>query len=436
MKQSTPLTFDDLKFLQIKNLWTFFKSESLAFKAICAYLFVEFFRPQHIFPVIDFLPWAKVCLISALIFSFFDNKASFRFTGMHMLVTLFCIAIHLSFLVAFDVSWSTDYYIFFIQWVIIMFIATTIVNTKERIYVFFLVLFLCSLKIAIGTSKNWAMRGFGFTSWGLKGPTGYFENSGELAVLMLLLFPMGYYLYNLYKNDVRVWEKYILLASAVCPVLTILGSSSRGAQLALVAQLFIMFWRKIFKPKILISLTLIGWIGWQVLPIEQKERFTSIGEDKTSIQRMLYWENAWEMMKEHPALGVGYYNFIPYFTKHYPEDILYSEAELPHNIFFQVGTDAGFIGLTIFIFILLASFIRKLPIKVGNRSEEDEFFQVLWKAIKLSILGFVIAGQFVTIGYYPFLWILITFQTCITIAYRYNNKKDSVSHGAIPRQAF
>ncbi len=431
MKYADSTTVPDLMFLQIKKLWSYWKSESMAFKCISLYLFVEFFRPQSIFPILDFAPWAQILLITSFLTSFMDRKASLKITGMHVLVLLFAVAIHLSFLVAFDVSWSQEYYKFFIQWLVVMFIATSIVTTKERIYVFFIVLFLCSLKIAIGTAKIWVFRGFSFTSWGLMGPPGYFQNSGELAVLMLILFPIGYYLYHRYKDDVRAWEKYVLLAATICPVLTILGSSSRGAQLALLAQVCIMFWRKIFRPKFLIGILVVGWLGWTVLPDEQKERFTSIGEDKSSIQRMLYWEHAWDMMKEHPALGVGYYNFIPYYTKHYPEDMLYGKAQLPHNIFFQIGTDAGFIGLIFYLLIIIASLTRRLPIKAGARVGDDEFFLLLWKALKLSVLGFVIAGQFVTIGYYPFLWILITFQTCISLVYRNLTKKDQKLNGNV-----
>ncbi|NMH59050.1 O-antigen ligase family protein [Alteromonas ponticola] len=431
MKQVASYSLNDLFFLRIKNLWSYFKSESLAFKCISIYLFIEFFRPQSIFPILDFAPWAQIFLIVSLLASFIDPKASLKITGMHILVLLFAAAIHLSFMVAHYISWSQENYIFFVQWLVVMFISTAVVTTKERIYIYFIVLFLCSLKIAIGTAKIWVFRGFSFSSWGLMGPPGYFQNSGELAVLMLVLFPIGYYLYSRYKGEVRTWEKYALLAATICPILTILGSSSRGAQLALLVQITLMFWRKIFKPKYLILIALVGWIGWSVLPAEQKERFTSIGEDKTSIQRMLYWEHSWDIMKEYPALGIGYFNFIPYYTRHFPEDILYKKAEMPHNIFFQVGTDAGFIGLFFYLLIIIASLIRRLPIKAGMRHESDEFYVILWKAFKLSILGFVIAGQFVTIGYYPFLWILITFQTCIVIAYRHNFKPSAVNENGI-----
>ena len=132
-------TIEDFWFLKLKPLWAYFKSESLAFKAICGYIFVEYFRPQSIFPVIDFLPWAQLFLTIALVSLFADKKVKLKWTGLHTFVLLFAIAIHLSFLTAFNVSYSLKNYIFFIQWIIVFFLVTSIITTKERFYVFFLV---------------------------------------------------------------------------------------------------------------------------------------------------------------------------------------------------------------------------------------------------------------------------------------------------------
>lgn len=418
--QAQTLHDSDFLFLKIKNLWTYFKSESLAFKSICAYMFVEMFRPQSIFPFLDFMPWAQFFLLLSFVGLFSDAKVKFRFTGMHALFLIFTVIIHLSMVSAFNINWSIEYYVVFIQWIIIFFLITTIVSTRERFYVFFLVFFLCALKVAIGTSKNWALRGFGFTSWGLKGPPGYFENSGELAILMLILFPIGLYLYKTLRKDINKWERALLLAATVCPVLTILGSSSRGAQIALVVQCVLMFWRQIFKPKILIGILVIGYLGWQVLPQEQKDRYTTIGTDKSSIQRQLYWENGWEMMKDHPVLGVGYFNFRPYFETYYPDDVLYDRAELPHNIFIQIGTDAGFLGLFSYLLIILTALLKKRNAIIRRDRKEEiaaDLYDNLWSAFKYGILGFVIAGQFVTVGYYPFLWL------SVSLMYALNNSE-------------
>lgn len=275
-------------------------------------------------------------------------------------------------------------------------------NNRERFYIFIVIILISSAKIAIGTSKSWISRGFSFTSWGLTGPPGYFQNSGELAILMLTLFPVAYYLYVYLKPRIEKWEKVILIIFWVSPVLTILGTSSRGGQLALALQLLIMFYKKIFRIKQLVVIATLLYMVYNLLPDEQKARFESVGEDKTSIQRFLYWKHGIEMINESPLLGVGYFNFPAYYGEYYARDLLYPEAELPHNIFVQVGADAGYPGLILFILMLFRSiYIARKKSEFHHPSECD----YLLIGFSLSLLGFVIAGQFVSVAYYPFLWV-------------------------------
>jgi O-antigen ligase len=239
------------------------------------------------------------------------------------------------------------------------------------------------------------------------GPKGYFQNSGELAILMLMLFPLAFYLYVALKDKAKSWEKILLTAFWVCPILTILGASSRGSQIALVCELMIMFRRSLLKPKALIGVIILCTSIFYLLPQEQKNRFSSTGDDKTSQQRILYWGHGWGMMKEYPLTGVGFFNFSPYYESHFPEDMLYPYAELPHNIFIQVGTDAGFIALALFAFIALYCFSTSFfLIRNKNISDVD---RAIVAGLVFGVFGFMIAGQFVTVTYYPFIWIHLAF---------------------------
>jgi putative inorganic carbon (HCO3(-)) transporter len=100
---------------------------------------------------------------------------------------------------------------------------------------------------------------------------------------------------------------------------------------------------------------------------------------------------------------VGFFNFIPYYEAHYSYDMLYPRAQLPHNIFIQIGTDAGFIAL--FLFILLILYCLFVPIKIYKSNKYVDLEKAVAAGLGYGVLGFLIAGQFVTIAYYPFLWI-------------------------------
>lgn len=412
---------DDFYIFKVGAMWRHFKKEHFAFWMVCGYLFCEFVRPQSIFPAIDFLPWAKLFLLGSIVGVFIDPSVKRVRTSANVHICLFSICIILSVITAEYTDIARQNFIFFFSWVIIYFLIINIVNTRERFYIFVMIYVVAAAKIAIGTAKTWAFRGFSFTSWGLMGPSGYFQNSGELAVLMLMLFPLAFYMYRAFSYRAVIWEKLILMLFWVCPVLTILGASSRGAQVALVAQLILMFRSSLFRIKPLIGIVLFCIALFYLLPQEQKDRFSDAGDDQTSQQRLLYWKHGWEMMLENPIFGVGFFNFARYYENHYPYDMLYPTAQLPHNIFVQVGTDAGFIALLIFLLLINYCFVMTYKVVKTN---DNELVKAISAGLGIGVLGFVIAGQFVTVTYYPFIWIHLSFIAALVNIY--GNKKRNI----------
>lgn len=405
---------DNLYAFRIKALWEQFWKEGFAFWMICGYLFFEYVRPQSIYPSIDILPWSFLCIILAAIGLIFDPKKMWARDPVNKWLVAFVVVTLVS---SFNAYWPNVSYAnldFVYTWVIIYFLIINIVNTPTRFYIFLLLFCLASFKLSFHGAYVWTSRGFGFSSWGITGPPGFFRNSGELSIQMLIFFPIAFYLYQNLRSKVRVWEKLVLLLFFVTPVMTILGASSRGAQLALLVQCSIMFYRKIFRVKVIIGVIVFGFLVITFLPEEQKARFETMGDDKTSEQRLLYWKAGIEMIKEHPALGIGYWNFIPYFESYYSEDMLYKHAELPHNIFIQVATDSGLIGLTIYMFVLMRFTYRKEKLE----PPEDSVYNAARKGIPIGIVGFVIAGQFVSVAYYPFIWIGVSMWVALQHSFR------------------
>lgn len=414
-KNVSDISDEDFYSLKIGLIWQHFKSESFAFWMICAYLFFEYVRPQSIYPAIDFLPWTQLAVIGALLGCFADKTVRWVSSSINILLILFLIIILLSSVYAYfpSVSYANleNYYL----WVIIYFLIINIVNTRKRFFIFLCVFLVASFKLSLSLAITWAQRGFSFTSWGLSGPPGFFQNSGELVIQMLVFWPIAWAFAHLLKPYVsKTWYRLLMLMP-ITAIMVILGASSRGGQLALVVQLVVMNYRSVFKPKVFISCGLAFALLWTFLPDEQKERFQTIGEDKTSQQRILYWENGIEMIKEHPVLGVGYFNFPMYFARYYPDDVLLKRAELPHNIFIQIGTDTGLLGLAVFSGFLLVAYRLGRRFKAGGCEDQQT---LIGRCANLSLLGFVVAGQFVTVAYYPFLWIHLALVVALNNSFK------------------
>jgi hypothetical protein len=105
--------------------------------------------------------------------------------------------------------------------------------------------------------------------------------------------------------------------------------------------------------------------------------------------------------------------------------MLYPTAQLPHNIFIQVGTDTGGSGLLIYCMILYRNFkcAREISKLSPGADSTSKFARSVARGLATALIGFIIAGQFVSVVYYPFLWI----NLAMTVAL-----KNIVKRSAVP----
>src|SRR6185437_3450323 len=121
-----------------------------------------------------------------------------------------------------------------------------------------------------------------------------------------------------------------------------------------------------------------------------------------------YWKAGLKMIENHPILGVGYYNFQPVYASHASDKLWHGVAQLPHNIFIQVGTDSGLAGLGVFLVLIYRNLKLAREIRQTCKKHHDvapAYASSVARGLVITTWGFVIAGQFNTVSYYPFLWI-------------------------------
>ena len=174
-----------------------------------------------------------------------------------------------------SISWSR--WFDFFQWYVIYFLIINIVTTSKRYFIFLVIFLVANFKMSFFGARTWAGRGFGFTSWGLMGPPGYFQNSSDFSGEMLMFAPIAFELALYLKPYVRRLTYWFLMLGAVTGAMSILGASSRGSQLALVFQGgWIAIQRKL-KFKVLLAIAVAAVLGYAVLPAAEKARFSSVG---------------------------------------------------------------------------------------------------------------------------------------------------------------
>ncbi|GAB1342521.1 O-antigen ligase family protein [Gemmatimonas sp.] len=387
-----------------------------SFVLTSAYLFFEYVRPQATYPVLNVLPWARITLIGALLACVLEGKSSFSRQRGWSLLLLFTLVIFASIAQAVYPEFGFKTVDLWLSWLVIMYIISSAADNEERLILLVGAFVLWNFKMSFGGFRRWAAIGFQFRDWGLAGPSGWFQNSGEFGIEMCVFFPIVIYLLLALRPHLAKWKVYALAFVAVTAVASMAGSSSRGALLGGAAVGLWFLWRSPSRIKGLIYISVLAVGTWVVLPDEQKERFRTAGDDGTSQSRLTYWEHGIEIANEHPVLGIGYDNWMPYYTTRYNP-----EGQLPHNIFIEAAAELGYIGLFVFIALIVYVFweniqTRKLTAQQGPAPNRFLYFMSF--GFDGALIGYLVSGFFVTVLFYPYFWVNMAFTMALAAVAR------------------
>ena len=412
------VTIEDLYAVKVGAIWRSVRQQHISFWALTAYFFFEYVRPQNIYPVISDIPFGQVTLLTALFSVFLDRSAYWVSNVENKLFFLFFLIVALSGVFAFKPAVSWEEHTTILNFFLLYFLVINIVNTEKRLFIFLLGYMLFNFKMSQHGFVVWAGRGFAFTDWGLIGAGGYFQNSGEYSVQMLIFGALSLSFVIALRGYWGRYKKWFFYLMPFTAFMTVMGASSRGSQLALAVVAAVAMLKIRAGFKFLIVLIVLSAVLINFLPEEQKERFSEMGEDKTSTQRFAYWEYGIDVLNDNPVLGVGYENWREYLFFLEPKALMGGREE-PHNIFIKVGAELGYPGLLLFILMILYVFInnartRKMAVKLENK-----FLKFLAYGLDAGFIGYLVAGSFVTIVYYPFFWV----QMAMTVALHNITKK-------------
>lgn len=393
--------------LHIRSLFSRTFSQPASFVLTTMYVFFEYVRPQGAYPVVNVLPWARLCLIGAVLACVLEAKSSHRVRVGWGLILVFTAVIFLSIAQAYDPSFGLQTVNLWLSWLLVMYILSSAADNEERLILLIGAFVLWNFKMSFGGFRSWASAGFAFRSWGIAGPTGWFQNSGEFGIEMCVFFPIAvYFLIALYPHLVR-WKQWFLGFVAVTAVVGMVGSSSRGALLGGAAVALWFLWRSPSRVKGLLFVGMLSAITWFLLPEEQKDRFRMAGDDGTSQNRLAYWADGIEIANQHPILGIGYDNWMPYYLRYYNPD-----GALPHNIFIEAAAELGYVGLFVFLALIVYVFVENVRTRKITRLDgptPNRFIYYMSYGFDGALIGYMVSGMFVTVLFYPYFWVNLAF---------------------------
>ncbi|GAA3978156.1 hypothetical protein GCM10022278_38550 [Allohahella marinimesophila] len=153
---------------------------------------------------------------------------------------------------------------------------------------------------------------------------------------------------------------------------------------------------------------LFSFVAFLLLPAEFKARFETAGDDGTSNLRLFYWGIASDMAADNPVLGVGYYNWIPYYKAYHFDPSIKYKAEEIHSTYFQAMAELGYSGLVLLLAFAFATWrlnrATALAMLPYQGEEMAKFYRNTAKALNIGSFSLFITCAFISALYYPFFW--------------------------------
>ncbi len=389
--------------LSIRKLAKEYFALPLSFIVLTVYFLFEYVRPQSIYTNIAVVPWLQILFIMLGGFWItYRSDLEKNNNGKFLVILLFLVCL-VSSMMSFYSSWAFDRMIIMVNWTFLFLFFVRLVDTKTKYFLFLCLFLLFSFKMSQHASISWAARGFSFERWGIAGTPGWFGNAADLGAQMLIFFPLSLAFVFAFRKYMRPWQLIIASLMPVTGLLAIVATGQRGTLLGLVGAslITILLQKKSFKMILLVAL--IGAIIYHLLPEEFVDRFYTIGSDTTSVSRLTYWARGIEFWQENPFFGIGYENWVPYYSSRFPGESLRGPIqEVAHSTPITVLAELGSIGFIVYYYFVFKIYKTCYQLQNNSKSNQVKFLAL---GLGLGLVAFNIASCFISVAYYPFIWV-------------------------------
>lgn len=234
----------------------------------------------------------------------------------------------------------------------------------------------------------------------VNGPDGtVMEGNNALAVGLAMVIPLMVHLMNQYRAK---WLRLALAGAAVLCAISILGSYSRGALLAVLAMGGLLWIRSNHKMVVMVPVLLFLLIAIPAMPDRWQVRMGTMQtyeEEGSAMGRIIAWETAYNIAKDKFPIGGGFeWQSVETSAKYSPEPTVQLVA---HSIYFQVIGSQGFIGLAIFLLFWALVWWQCAWIRRNCRDHPDlQWAFSLASMAQVGLVGYAVGGAFLDLAFW------------------------------------
>lgn len=240
-----------------------------------------------------------------------------------------------------------------------------------------------------------------------------FGDNNHLALVLLMVLPFLYYLYQY-----SVWKVTRLgfLAALPLTVLAVVATHSRGALLGLFA---VAIWVVLKSQKKALGMFLVGLCAFMVVqlaPDEWSSRMETIQtaqEDASFMGRVTAWKVSSAIAVDNPVFGGGFralqshpvwdtYKYSQGLLGFVDTPTLNRSGVAAHSIWFEVLGDQGFVGFFIFVALLVNGFFTRREVwkLVRHNGPQEQWAGDLADMVAAALLAYVVSGSLLSAAYF------------------------------------
>lgn len=250
----------------------------------------------------------------------------------------------------------------------------------------------------------------------VNGPEGSaMEGNNSLAVGLAIVIPLMVHLFQQYRHK---WLRMGLAGAAVLCAISILGSYSRGALLAVFAMGTLLWWRSGHKMVVAVPIVLFVIILIPAMPSQWHGRMDTIQTyeaDSSAKGRLVAWETAYNIAKDKFPIGGGFEWQGPWTSAKYSPDPL--NQLVAHSIYFQTLGSQGFAGLAIFLLFWWLVWRQCTWVRRKCKDIADlKWAYSLASMTQVGLVGYAVGGAFLDLAFWDVPYYLFAAIACTEYA--------------------
>jgi probable O-glycosylation ligase (exosortase A-associated) len=302
------------------------------------------------------------------------------------------------------------------------FVTILLVNSQKKFRLLVLVI-LGSFGLRALAAAIWYLRTGGqFIVWGPEGSFLYDNNDFGLALNMTI--PMFFFMA---RAEPKLWMRVGLRLLMVCVVICVVGTYSRGALLGLATVTLAMVAKSRQKIFGLLFVSIAALCVFTFTTNVWRDRMHNFLEgnlDASAYSRLVAWGGGWNLAMAYPITGGGFDVYtdeliFPVFVPVSLRGALYGKIHhlhSSHSIYFQMLGEQGFVGLGLFLLLLLSCFasLRELRKRVKN-NPQVEWVEPYTHMFEVTLLAYMINGATLGRAYFDFFYQIVALVIILRI---------------------